>query len=174
MPPAFEPQRICARVQNTHPPPKSLILSLGLRHNWSPKFGDGLSYTSFATALDAPRGAARVSKETLEATMAVAMEHEAPELAMASITVTNTGAVAADHTALLFAVPPTAGVDGAPLKTLVGFERIAALAPGASATVAVPLSAYSFSYAALDGTRISIAGDWKLIAGEASTTFTVL
>jgi hypothetical protein len=142
------------------------------------KFGAGLSYTSFATAVrvnqqgDAEQSTA--SKAALEATMAATMEHEAPALATAAATVTNTGAVAADHTVLLFAVPPTAGVGGAPLRTLVGFERIAALAPGASATVAIPLNAYAFSYAAADGTRVSVAGAWLLEAGEASTTFTVL
>ena len=106
--------------------------------------------------------------------MAGAMEHEAPTVATATATVTNTGRVAADRTVMLFAVPPTPGRGGAPLKTLVGYERVAALAPGASTTITVPITAYSLSHADEAGRRISVAGDWTLVADGAKTTFRVV
>lgn len=42
----------------------------------------------------------------------------------AQVTVTNTGKMDADDVVLGFMVPPGAGVDGVPLQTLFGFERV--------------------------------------------------
>ena len=52
-----------------------------------------------------------------------------PTLINATVSVTNLGSRSAAHSVLLFASPPNAGKDGAPLKSLVAFERILALEP---------------------------------------------
>jgi hypothetical protein len=55
--------------------------------------------------------------------------HLASPLSTVTVTVTNTGVVTSDYAALLFLVPPSPGVEGAPLKYLAGFERVH-VAPG--------------------------------------------
>ena len=56
----------------------------------------------------------------------------------------------------------------------MGYERIAALASGASATVSVPVTSFSLSHADVDGARVSISGEWTLVANEAKVPFHVL
>lgn len=69
-------------------------------------FGFGLSYSSFAYARP------RVSRTSVRADQAVTV----------SVDVTNTGAMDADEVVQLYISHP--GVAGAPIRTLVGFERI--------------------------------------------------
>lgn len=74
-------------------------------------FGFGLSYSSFRYDLAA-----------------------APTSMSVGINVTNTGEVQADDVVLAFVSPPGAGINGAPLKSLFGFERVRLL-PGTTATL---------------------------------------
>jgi beta-D-xylosidase 4 len=55
-------------------------------------------------------------------------------LALYAVNVTNTGSVDSDDVVLGFITPPNAGKDGAPLKSLFGFERVHVRA-GATVTV---------------------------------------
>ena len=76
------------------------------------------------------------------------------------------GRVAADRTVMLFAVPPArprrrAAEDARRLRA-----RRSARA-GASTTVTVPITAYSLSHADEAGRRVSVAGDWTLVADGA-------
>ncbi len=41
-----------------------------------------------------------------------------------AVSVRNDGPLSGDHSVLLFSKPPSNGVDGAPLKQLVSFERV--------------------------------------------------
>ena len=41
-----------------------------------------------------------------------------------AVSVRNNGPVSGHHSVLLFSKPPSSGVDGAPLKQLVSFERV--------------------------------------------------
>ena len=43
-----------------------------------------------------------------------------------------------------------------------------------SATVSVPVTSFSLSYADVDGARVSISGEWTLVANEAKVPFHVL
>jgi len=94
-------------------------------------FGEGLSYTTFALAWLGGVSTARVDAGAfaLGATAAPAY----------AVNVTNSGGVTSDVSVLAFLDGP--GTPGAPLQQLFDFARVAALAPGASATLTftVPL-----------------------------------
>ena len=99
---------------------------------------------------------------------AVRGKYTSPALVNATISVTNLGSRSAAHSVLLFASPPNAGKDGAPLKSLVAFERIPALEPQASAVVSLPLNAWAFALADADGAWGATAGTWTLTANNGS------
>ncbi|HEX7028166.1 MAG TPA: fibronectin type III-like domain-contianing protein, partial [Gammaproteobacteria bacterium] len=89
-------------------------------------FGYGLSYTSFA--YDKPRLSARRIKADGSIDI--------------SVRVTNTGGMAGDEVVQLYLSHP--GVDGAPVRSLKGFKRIA-LKRGQSETVTFTLDKAEFS-----------------------------
>jgi hypothetical protein len=62
---------------------------------------------------------------------------------------------------LLFASSPGAGQDGRPIRTLVGFRRIAAN-QGESAELSLNVAARSFMLASPDGAWSAQRGQWKL------------
>ena len=84
----------------------------------------------------------------------------------ATVTVINVGTAAADHSIILFASPPRAGINGTQLHGLVGFERVRNLAPAASAKVAIPLTAWSLALADGKGVWGTQAGSWKIHANN--------
>lgn len=86
------------------------------------------SYTTFNVSVSGPSGPVPYTSVVDQLASGVA-PHLASPLSTVTVTVTNTGAVASDYAALLFLVPPSPGVEGAPLKYLAGFERIH-VAPG--------------------------------------------
>lgn len=86
----------------------------------------------------------------------VAMNH--------TITVTNTSGLDADDAVLTFLVPPGAGVHGAPLPTLYGFERVHFRA-GQSVTVNIPAQHTDFSTVGRDGVRTELSGTWTVRIG---------
>ena len=91
-------------------------------------FGSGLSYTSFVFEW-ASSSVARVDADAFASGAAPAF----------SVNVTNTGAVTSDVSVLAFL--SGSGEPGAPLQELFDFGRVAALAPGQTATLffSVPL-----------------------------------
>lgn len=81
------------------------------------------------------------------------------------VNVTNTGSVDAADVVLGFLTPPGAGVNGVPLKTLFGFERIF-LKAGETKSV--------YLYPALtDFTQVDASGQRNVFAGEYTFSFGV-
>ena len=88
------------------------------------------------------------------------------------LTVTNTGNVASAHSVLCFVVAPTAGLQGAPLRTLVDFEKVY-LVPGGTAEVAFNLVLHDFTLTALEGGKHAVEGQWTVHIGDVHTAVVV-
>lgn len=137
------------------------------------KFGDGLSLSTWSHAVSVDRSTVHLSKY---ATTAPAGDRfwsstspAAPVLTTATIVVVNTGDVVSDHTVLLFAVPPaTLPGDGAPLRTLVGFQRLRGVQPGQKVVVHIPVKPSALSYATRGGSREMPPGSWRLNVEDAT------
>ena len=84
------------------------------------------------------------------------------------VTVTNNGLIDSDDVVLGFITPPDAGINGVPLQSLFGFERVFVPA-GQSVDVYLYPSLMEFARTELDGTKISMIGDYKLKFGVEST-----
>jgi len=109
-------------------------------------FGHGLSYTTFTY------GQARVSKSRVPATDSVE----------ASVVVTNSGDRAGDEVVQLYLSRP--GLTGAPLRALVGFQRIT-LAAGESRRVTFTVDNRSLSTVDAAGVRSVVPGRAQLWIG---------
>eukprot|EP00729_Bicosta_minor_P001353 gene1353-22714_t len=149
-------------------------------------FGFGLSYSSFAyNVVSAVAGgggsllaegadAVRLDavRELLDATAHAGRTFPdsnvvsgAAPLVSYLVNVTNTGSVDAADVVLGFLTPPGAGVNGVPLKTLFGFERIF-LKAGETKSV--------YLYPALtDFTQVDASGQRNVFAGEYTFSFGV-
>ena len=99
--------------------------------------------------------------------------HKAAPLSTVTVTVTNTGSVTSDYAILVFAVPPTPGQGGAPLQSLIAFDRIN-LAPGATQSVSFPIVSQSLAYGGESGALVSAAGQWGLRVDDAMGHVTVV
>ncbi|QHN04961.1 glycoside hydrolase family 3 protein [Granulicella sp. WH15] len=110
-------------------------------------FGFGLSYTSFAYS------AAKLSTKTLAAGQPLSLTAE----------VKNTGSREGDETVEFYLIPKH--IAGAPLRTLVAFERVH-LKPGESKPVHATISPRSLSLVATDGIRSIQSGDYDLYVGS--------
>jgi hypothetical protein len=124
------------------------------------KFGEGMSYTTFGTKVAAP---------TVVAASTVADESELNRastsvVATVSAVVKNTGTRQGAETVLIFAKGPNAGVDGAPLKSLVAFDKVQ-LEVDESANLAFDLQSHHFTHADVDGKRVATPGTWKVWSG---------
>lgn len=138
-------------------------------------FGFGLSYSSFSYSLSQTPPQKRVSLEALRRLLKSSTGFlKASELdeAMKSgwqagyaVNVTNTGKRDADDVVLGFLVPPKAGQDGIPLKTLFGFQRVHVKA-GATETVWLYPSLKDFA-------RVGARGELELHEGEYRVQFGV-
>jgi len=109
-------------------------------------FGHGLSYTAFAYAQ------ARVSSARVQATDTVEV----------SALVTNTGDQVGDEVVQIYLGRP--GLAGAPLRALVGFQRIT-LAPGESRRVSLTIDNRSLSTVDAAGVRRVVPGPAELWIG---------
>ena len=114
-------------------------------------FGFGLSYTKFdVTGL-------KLSKATVSRKGSV----------VASMKVTNTGAVAGDDVAQLYIHDPVASISQ-PVRRLRGFERVT-LKPGESTTVRFKLDASDFGFYDNRGKFVVEPGAIQVYAGDDST-----
>lgn len=119
------------------------------------EFGDGLSYTEFSLS------DLRLSAETLAGS-----EH-----LTASVTVTNTGAVAGSKPLLWF-LSQTTGLVPRPVRELKHFERVT-LAPGQSQTLTFEIRPEeSLWYPDATGNRVFEATKYFVRAGTLTQTFT--
>ncbi len=127
------------------------------------EFGTGLFYTNFT--ISAPPS--NIST-TFNISSLLSVAH--PEYAYTdlvpffnyTVTVTNTGSVASDYTAILFANTTNAGPAPYPNKWVVGFERLASIAPGASGTLTIPVTAGNMVRYAESGDAVLYPGSYEL------------
>ena len=114
-------------------------------------FGYGLSYTTFAYS------SARLSTASLSAGQPLTVTAE----------VRNTGHRDGDETVEFYLVPKQ--IAGAPLRTLVAFEKVH-LKAGESAPIQATIDPRRLSLVAADGTRSILPGDYDLYVGGGQPT----
>ena len=78
------------------------------------------------------------------------------------------GTVDSDDVVLGFLKPPGAGVNGVPLQTLFGFERVFVPA-GATVQVHLYPELTQFTQVQADGGRLAVAGDYTVSFGVKET-----
>lgn len=158
-------------------------------------FGYGLSYSSFAYKVEVGSGRARGAGRGDgwgESEAAVVRLDEARRLLAATaranrtfpdsnlvaaaaplvsytVNVTNTGSVDAADVVLGFLTPPGAGLNGVPLQTLFGFERIF-LKAGETKSVYLYPALTDFTQVNENGVRQVLAGDYKFHFGVQETS----
>ncbi|KAK4501733.1 hypothetical protein PRZ48_007542 [Zasmidium cellare] len=135
-------------------------------------FGHGLFYTTFSEKL-----AGNMSTAAYNLTKPFAMSHAGYEYAEQvpilnfQFEVTNTGNTSSDYSAMLF-VSTTSGPTPRPIKWLVGIDREATIAPGASCTVSIPVPIGALARADVNGDLVVHPGNYTLaLNNEASVTF---
>ena len=79
-----------------------------------------------------------------------------------TVTVTNTGTTASDFSAIHYANTTTAGAPPYPIKWVVGFDRLPSIAPGASATLTIPVNIGSLLRYDTDGNGQLYAGKYEV------------
>jgi hypothetical protein len=136
--------------------------------------GHGLSYTTFSydwqpaelSALDRPLASVQASLDAAlaEGTISLSLL-TSPEVGGFNVTVTNTGKVAGSDAVIAYMTPPGAGTGGAPLKYVIGFDRVF-LEPGESTWVWFPVHITDISLIDENGDRTVRAGHWTLRVGH--------
>eukprot|EP01063_Lacrimia_lanifica_P019014 TRINITY_DN25_c1_g1_i1.p1 TRINITY_DN25_c1_g1~~TRINITY_DN25_c1_g1_i1.p1 ORF type:complete len:777 (+),score=300.19 TRINITY_DN25_c1_g1_i1:50-2380(+) len=134
-------------------------------------FGYGLSYTTFEYAVSGPATVAKAAVDRVIAASADVLLQRGVPLTGYVVNVTNTGAVDSDNVVLGFITPPNAGQNGAPLKSLFGFERVHVKA-GATVSVYLYPEAADFALADAAGRFAAAAGEYTVHFGveEAATS----
>jgi len=132
------------------------------------EFGFGLSYTTFVytyTSMLTKVSAVDIENKLLSADRSAIKKWYPENLAdVIVVTVKNTGTLAGNDVVLAFSVPPNPGKDGAPLKSLFGFERIF-LSPGETKSVSFPVPATAISLAGKGGVFSPVIGEWTYKVG---------
>jgi len=118
-------------------------------------FGHGLSYTSFASS------GLKIDKDKILM----------GENIKVSVTVTNTGSVAGKETVLVYLHDVAATVTR-PGKQLKAFKKVA-LEPGQSEELHFTLTPYDFSFIGVDMERVVEPGEFKVMVGNETASFTV-
>ena len=141
-------------------------------------FGSGLQYNSW-TVSSLQLSHTTISAEALRASEAGGSLRGHATWAVVNVTATAKHSGAFPRSSiplLLFAVSPRAGSDGRPLRTLVGFERVAA-AVGEEVTVTIGLEARRLMLADAAGEWQPHRGQWTLeleASGVHSTSLRVV
>ena len=81
------------------------------------------------------------------------------------VRVTNTGQAAGAHSLLSFVSAPHAGLDGAPMQSLAGFEKVF-LDPGQSAEIGLRLTRHDLALARPEGGLAAVEGEWTVRVGD--------
>ena len=84
------------------------------------------------------------------------------------VNISNTGKVDSDHVLLGFLSPPGAGVDGVPLQSLWGFERVHVKA-GESVSVYIGLPGVELTQIDAKGKRYALPGTYTVRFGLRET-----
>lgn len=128
-------------------------------------FGTGLSYTTFS--YDWSSSVALLDARTLERAVAAPKYNQRQRydrtrgIVTLQCNVTNTGARTSDVSVLAMLVPPQ--VNGAPLRTLVEFDRVRRLRPGHWQTVTFNVGAHIF----VDATNHAVKGTYHFADADA-------
>ncbi|KAL5042387.1 Exo-1,4-beta-xylosidase bxlB [Aspergillus fruticulosus] len=121
-------------------------------------FGFGLHYTTFNVSW--------AKKEFGPYDAATLAEGDYPDSNVVdtfSLAVTNTGDVASDYVALVFASAPEVGSQPAPVKTLVGYNRASLIKPGETRKVDVEVTVAPLTRGTEDGRVVLYPGKYTLL-----------
>lgn len=127
------------------------------------EFGHGLFYTTFHASLPGTgkdKTSFNIQDLLTQPHPGFANVEQMPLLNF-TVTITNTGKVASDYTAMLFA-NTTAGPAPYPNKWLVGFDRLASLEPHRSQTMTIPVTIDSVARTDEAGNRVLYPGKYEL------------
>eukprot|EP00041_Stephanoeca_diplocostata_P023671 m.586873 g.586873 ORF g.586873 m.586873 type:complete len:171 (+) comp22348_c0_seq1:2-514(+) len=142
------------------------------------KFGEGLSYTSFAYSFAAPTAAVpTLSAEELSKDIALTQHrpHTAAPILRVVVDVHNTGSASGAETILAYVRPPVEAVRGAgaPLRALRRYEKVL-LHPGEATRTTIEFSAPDFALAdPRTGALSTSSGVWRLDIGTLQTNVTI-
>jgi beta-D-xylosidase 4 len=130
-------------------------------------FGYGLSYSDFSLAWQAQAPPSVADTFTLSRNLQKEQELDVNTCAVqTNVVVKNEGSMAGRHTVLVYAVPPQAGTNGRPVKSLVGFEVTPVLAPAQQTELQFCLRSKAFALANEDGDVKVATGTWSLHIGD--------
>jgi hypothetical protein len=86
------------------------------------------------------------------------------------------GMVSGAHAVLSYILPPSRGNStlpaGAPLQTLIGFEKVW-LSRGGTSVVHFDVTLHDLTSTLEQGGRVAVPGDWTIVIGSTRTTLTV-
>ncbi|KAJ5167528.1 exo-1-4-beta-xylosidase xlnD [Penicillium canariense] len=129
------------------------------------EFGHGLFYTTFKTSLGGSRGTG--NETSFDIVDLLSRSHDGYKIVEQlpflnfTVSVTNTGRVLSDYSAMLFA-NTTAGPQPYPNKWLVGFDRLGALKPHTSQIMTIPITLDNVARTDAEGNRIIYPGMYEL------------
>eukprot|EP01064_Diplonema_japonicum_P011618 TRINITY_DN19024_c0_g1_i1.p1 TRINITY_DN19024_c0_g1~~TRINITY_DN19024_c0_g1_i1.p1 ORF type:complete len:764 (+),score=144.53 TRINITY_DN19024_c0_g1_i1:48-2294(+) len=135
------------------------------------RYGDGISYTKFIYSSSMKDSVKLSFDSILQASQAFnengtyGTTAGSKALADLSFTVTNKGRYTGQDALLLFAVPPSPGSSGRPLKSLVEFIKVPDIAPGGAVDVIFHVYDISLCVADENGLWQPVKGDWKFGIG---------
>ena len=128
------------------------------------EFGTGLFYTNFSASATSSNDTT-ASFDILNVLSAPHTGYAYGDLAPLTnytVNIKNTGSVASEYSCILFASTKNAGPAPYPNRWVVGFERVAMLAPGASTTVTIPISVGSMVRYSTNGDAMLYPGNYEL------------
>jgi hypothetical protein len=130
------------------------------------EYGYGLSYTTFEYSNSTAEPLTIVQSEIQAYVLSAAgrdryFREGAPVGGTVSITVKNTGKVAGADVVQCFISSPLPGLDGNPIKSLIGFEKVF-LRPGEQTTVQFPVTLHDVTVLDENARRQTLSGEWQV------------
>jgi beta-glucosidase-like glycosyl hydrolase len=125
------------------------------------KFGEGLSYSTFRHELMAPL---QISESQFPSERSLSSLSKT-SVATLAVNTTNLSERHGAETILVFAAPPNAGEDGAPIQSLIAFDKVHVRA-GQTVVTELSIESQHFTLATLPGERSVAKGAWKLWVGH--------
>jgi beta-D-xylosidase 4 len=129
------------------------------------QFGDGLFYTTFT---ENAASSQRTSQNSFDIKTLTSSPHpgldyiELAPFMNFTATVENSGKTASPYTGMVFASTSNAGPAPFPNKWLVGFDRLATIKPGASATLTIPITLGAVARVDENGDKVLFPGNYEL------------